>query len=455
MRSRPVFTISPSIWNSSVFVAIAGLMTTACGPQCQTLQAEHAAFMTQAVEGKPTTKGAHLRLAMPTRALTRSVDAALGKMKTAQFDLPGLGDLGRYLPAKLSVAPRKIKLALEKDDAAKIDLDFDVKQGGKALFGMELVAAAPITYTPEKGKMRFSIRADMFEKVKPRIDENAVAKLTDGFLNELPGAVRMLVPRSEVTRLARKAVEYLGEKAYDLLRTQVLADVGELTSFSIDFPDVPLAGMSLTSIGGADGFLRLDTRFDLPVTDALPDEDADLNRAMNAITQGKRPDGADEVEVAVSTQAVMALANWGLAKGKLPTHYSDAGEPSPTGKYQIGAAWEPGERPLKVNLWSLATPGMCLHALAGAQPAVEWEKGKLTVGVTQSRIEKLSGPPLLQLALQLTNISEGLFDFTQSIATRTEIGVGGETWRLGLDNVRLDGRIFRLRFKTGAQKKGA
>ena len=411
--------------------------------------------MARATQGKPTGSGAHLRLAMPTRVLTKSVDRALGTMKTANFDLPGLGDLGRYLPTKLSVAPRKIQLALDRDDAAKVNLDFDVKQGGHALFGLELAARAPITYSPENGKMRFSIRADLFEKIKPRIDENAVSKLTDRLFDALPSAARLFVPRSQVTKLAQRAVESLGEHAYDLLRTQVLAGMGELTSFSVDFPDVPVAAMSLTSIGGADGFLRLDTRFDLPVTQGLPDNDAELVRTMNELSRGKRPEQADDIEIAVSTEAVMALANWGLAKGKLPGHYTDKGEPAPTGKYQIGAAWAPGARPLKMNLWALETGGMCMHALAGAQPSVEWEKGKLKVGVTQSRIEKLTGPPLLQLATQLTNLSEGLFDFTKTITTQTEIGVGSDGWRLGLQNVRLDGQIFRLRFRATSHPKGA
>jgi hypothetical protein len=105
-----------------------------------------------------------------------------------------------------------------------------------------------------------------------------------------------------------------------------------------------------------------------------------------------------------------------------------------------------------VNLWSLDTPGLCLHALAGAQPEVAWEKGRLQVGVSQSRIEKLSGPPLLQLAVQLTGITEGLFDFTKSITTQTKIEVGGADWKLGLQSVRLDGQIFRLRMKATAPK---
>lgn len=425
---------------------------TACGPQCQTLQAERDAFMTQATSGPPRSPASHVRLALPMRTLTRAADAAFDQLAPARFDLPGLGDLGRYLPTELGIVPRKVALALDKGDAARIALDFDVKHGRRALFGMALAAKAPVTYDRARGKMRFSIRADLFETVKPRLDANATDALTDSLFDALPGPARLLVSRADVARIARRAVEYLGEQAYDLLRREVLAGVGEIASFSIDFPDVPLAGLALTSIGGADGFLRLDARLDLPIERGLPDDDAELTRAMNEISRGQTPAESEQVEIAVATSAVMALANWGLVKGKLPARYTDKGVASSEGRYQVGAAWEPGERPLKVNLWSLDTPGLCLHALAGAQPEVAWEKGKLQVGVTQSRIEKLSGPPLLQLAVQLTGITEGLFDFTKSITTQTKIEVGGADWKLGLQSVRLDGQIFRLRMKATTPK---
>jgi len=430
-------------------LAVALLATlSACGPRCETLQSERDAFMTEATSGPPRSTASHIRLALPMRTLSRAADAAFDRLETARFDLPGLGELGRYLPTELAIVPRKVALALDRGDAARIAIDFDVKHGRRALFGLALAAKVPVTYDRARGKMRFSIRADLFETVRPRLDANAVDALTDSLFDALPGPTRLLVSRANVARIARRAVEYLGEQAYDLLRREVLVGVGELASFSVDFPDLPIAGLALTSIGGADGFLRLDARLDLPIERGLPDDDAELNRAMDAISRGERPAESEQVEIAVATSAVMALANWGLVRGKLPTRYTDKGVASSEGRYQIGAAWEPGERPLKVNLWSLDTPGLCLHALAGAQPEVAWEKGKLQVGVTQSRIEKLSGPPLLQLAVQLTGITEGLFDFTKSITTQTKIEIGGADWKLALQSVRLDGQVFRLRLKA-------
>lgn len=437
------------------FVIFAASAAVGCGPQCGLIQTEHDTFMARAVEGKPAGRGSHLRLALPMRALTSSVDRAFTRMKSADMDLPGLGDLGRFVPTKLGLTPRKILVSLDKDDAAKVGLDFDIKYSGRTLFGMDLAARAPIQYDRERGKMRFSIRADLFEKIRPRLDDEAETSLTNTLWDLVPGPARLVVGKADVGRIAHRAITALAEQAYELLRDEVLRDLGEITSFEVDFPDIPLAGLSLTSIGGTQGFLRMDARLDLPVERGLPDDDAELEKAMAEISRGQAPAQGELIEVAVSTEAVVALANWGIVKGKVPGRYGNDGKPAEAGPLRVGAAWGGAERPLKVHVWSLDLPGMCMSALAGATPQVSWEKGKLKVGVADSRIENFNGPKLLQFAMDLTHVGEGIFDFTKEISTDTDIGIGGDGWRLGLDSVRLDGQIFRLRLKAGASKKGA
>ncbi len=446
-------------WGEAALLAVALLSTQpACGPQCSVIQGEHDAFRAESVAKRSTGRGAHIRIGIPMHVITHPLDAAVARMKTASMDMPGLGDLAKYVPAsKIGFKARKIQLTLDRDDAAKVAIDFDVTQGRKTLFGLSLSARAPITYTPSTGKMRFSIRADLFDKVQPRFDTDAVERLTDHLFDQLPSLARAFVPRGEVSRLAKRAVDLLAGSAYDLLRREVLSDMGELTSFSVNMPDVPISSMSLTSIGGLDGFVRLDTRLDLPVEHGLPDDDAELDAAMAALAhgQGTAGDLSETFEVSVSTEAVIALANWGFAKGKLPKTYDDKGLATQDGAFEVGAGWHSGDRPLKVNLWSMKTEGACLSMQAGALPSVDWKAGKLEVGVTQAMIEQFNGPLLLRALVEVTNITHGVFDFTKTISTKTELAVGGDTWKVALANAHLDGEVFRIRLKaTSPNGKG-
>jgi hypothetical protein len=426
----------------------AALGLSGCGPQCNVLQKDRDAFADRFTGGSASTRAPHLSVAMPQAALTDALDAAVSRLSGAPVDLPGLGDLTRYLPTKLELSPRKLQVALDKSDAARIAFDFDVKYEGRALFGLDLTAKAPIQFDQKSGKLRFSIRGDLFEKVKPRIDDGASRKLGDTLWAKVPQVARLVVQRSVVDRISGNTIDLLAENAYDLLRSQVLSKLGELTSFEIALPDVPIEALALSSVGsGAAAVLRLDVRTSLPVENGLGD--ASLSALASATSKSPR----DAVRIQIAAETVTAMANWAMGKGKLPARYGTDGKAAASGSVEVGTSWSGADtRPMKVHLWSLGTPSMCVYGRAAGVPKVEYDgdTGKLKLGVSESEVEEVKGPPLLQVASFLPGVSQNIFDFSKTIATRTKIGIGPKDYRVTLKKAAFDGRVFTLDLTTAA-----
>ena len=163
-------------------IALAG-----CGT-CQQVAAHRESFRAE-MEAATEGDAPHVRLEIPQAVIEGWTRAALAQLPAVPFDLPGLGDLGRYVD-RLGIEPRQMRVAIQRDDAARFDLDFDVKSGGRALFGLQLGAVAPVRYDVAKGTLEIQLRADMFEAIAPRLDGNATARLTDALLQPVPAALR-------------------------------------------------------------------------------------------------------------------------------------------------------------------------------------------------------------------------------------------------------------------------
>lgn len=395
-----------------------------CGT-CQQVAAHRDAFRAE-MNAQAENTAPHLRLRIPGTVIDQWTRSALRGLPDVPFDLPGLGQLDRYIDST-GLSPRRMRVAIDKDDAARVDLEVDVKAGRRTLFGLNLGAVAPVRFDKKRGELSFAIRADMFEKVEPRLDDGAVDRLTSALLDPVPSALRGAL-RSTARTVARRGVEMLTRQAYSLLRSRVLTPLGEVGRFSVKMPDVPLAGLALTTEGGQ---WIVDAR--LPVAAA----------GLRKTSKGSG------VQMAVSTQALAYLGNWAMGKGHIPARYSREGEAKDGGEFEAGFAWMSGERPLKVHMWTAEIPqtGICLHARAGADPRVALKKGKLEVGFDNGQLEEINGPPLLSSALDMMGISTEAFAFTRSIATSTRIELGKDEVQVEVEEIALDGDALKLNLK--------
>lgn len=397
------------------------LVMSGCGA-CQQVTAHREAFRAQ-MNAAEAGNAPHIRLEIPSKLVDDWTRNAVRSLPEVPFDLPGLGDLSRYVD-RLGLDARRLRVALDRDDAARFDLDVDIKSGGRALFGLQLGAVAPVRYDPRKGTLRIALRADMFEKITPRLDDGAVDRLSDTLLGQVPAALRGAL-RPTARRVAREGIDALTRQAYQLLRARVLTPLGEVADFEVAMPDVPLAGLALTSEGGR---WLVDAR--------LPFGAAGLRPA--------RP--GNGLRMAVSTEALAQLGNWAMGEGRIPARYTQQGKPSKSGDYEAGFGWQSGQRPLKVHLWTadVAQSGICVHARAGAEPRIALRDGKLQVGFENGSIEELTGPPLLGSALDLMGISTEAFAFTKTIATRTRIKLGNEKISVSVSGIELKGDALTL-----------
>ncbi|MEZ4436624.1 MAG: hypothetical protein R3F65_29845, partial [bacterium] len=354
------------------------LLLAGCGA-CQQVTAHREAFREQ-LEADPPDQTPHVRLHIPAQIINGWTSRAISALPTVPFEVPGLGDLGRYVD-RLGIAPRQMRIALERDKAARFDLDFDIKSGGRALFGLQLGAVAPVKYDPAKGTLEIALRADMFESIAPRLDGNATDRLTNALLDPVPSALRGAL-RNTARSAAQRGIDLLTRQAYGLLRSQVLSRLGTLARFQVSMPDLPLDAIALTSAGGA---WMVDAR--------LPFGARGLGARAPAAS-------ANGLQMAISTEALTALGNWAMDRGTIPARYTREGKASASGDYTAGFGWRSGARPLKVHMWSAEQQsGLCLHAQAGAEPLVSFRGGKLEVGFQNGTIEEVTGPPLISSAL--------------------------------------------------------
>lgn len=411
-----------------VYIVLVTVGLAGCGI-CQQVTAHREAFREQ-MSQPPAADTPHIRLRIPDRLIDGWARSAVDQLPEVPIELPGLGDLSRYVQ-RLGIDARRLRVAIDREDAARFDLDLDFRSGGRALFGLQLGAVAPVSYDPAKGTMRIALRADMFEQISPRLDDGAVDQLTNALLGPVPSLLRSGL-RPTAQRVAREGIEYLTRQAYQLLRRRLLTPLGEVARFEFALPDIPIRGLALSSERGQ---WVIDAR--------LPFAAAGLSGP---------PDQAGEaMSMSISTHALAHLGNWAMGRGDIPARYSREGQAQNDGEFEAGFGWQTGERPLKVHMWTAEVPqtGICLHARAGADPQIAFQKGELSVGFENGQIEELTGPPFISDALSLMGISTRAFAFTRTVATKTRLKLGNTRVGVEVTALELSGDQLRIDLSAG------
>jgi hypothetical protein len=422
-------------------LAMAPALLTGCGP-CQKIASHRDTFHGRSVTGSQP----HLAVLVPQKLIDDGIARGIAGIQPKGINVPGLGDLGRYV-GQFMFKPKRVSVQKAAEGRYRIQLDLDVALGNRSLFQMGLATETRPQTDAKKGELVLPFRADMLSSVTPTISGGAGAKLASAVLARLPGAVRLVLPRGQINRLADTAIAYLSDHAVRLLNAQVLTPMGELATFKFKMPNLPLASLQMASVPGG---LEISMRTTLPVAGGLPP----MSRAARSRL---RTAPSDEIQVRFATAAVVELANWGISRGDIPGTYNMQGKADEQGTFTAGLEWAGGERPLKLNAWS--TEGACIRARIGAKPRVALVKGKLDIGVDDAQVEEIEGPPLISTAAEW---AQGLWgDSIKSSKTRLEassVGLGkGATKGLALERIALQGDVMMFTLRTGkaAPKKGS
>jgi hypothetical protein len=406
-----------------------------CAGPCKQIAAERDAFRSAVTTEQSS--GPHLRLVVPGQVVEKAWTAALRELPTTRAEIPGLGRVAEYAP-KLDITPRSVRLVADKDDALRIGVDFDVKDGGRTLFGLQMEGEAPIQLRPEKGELEVVLRADALKKVTPRLGDGASDALTDALWSRIPSLVQRMVPRSQVRRLADEGVKALAERSYDLLRARVLSKLGEVTRFKAKIPDVPISALALEMTEKRSLVVEARTTLAAP--------------ALGGLRERNTP------HLSMSLPAVAGLANYAMGKGTIPSRYTREGKADAAGTYEPGLAWQSGQRPLKVNVWN--TSGICVGARVGATPQVSLTKnakGKQTVKleVSDGTVEDIQGPPFFELGAWAVTPWLDAFELSQEVATGTELAVSGKGWKVGVESLKLTGDHLEVDLDIGVPADGS
>lgn len=423
-------------------LALAPAALSGCGP-CAQVAAHRDAFAARTVPeaGRP-----HLAVRIPQKLLDDAIAAGLRKLVPKSLAIPGLGQLARYVEA-LKIAPRRVAIAKAGDGQFRLSMELEVGLGAQSLFTLGLGTETRPVANAGAGAVELSFPADMIQSLTPSVPDGAVTRLTDALMGKVPSALRSIIPRAEVTRIAESAVGWLSQNAVRLLRTEVLQPMGELARLRFTMPDLPLASLELVSEPGA---LVVQARTTLPVEQGL----APMPRA-ESLKRAQSAAQSDRIEVVLAAGTVVELANWAMARGEVPSRFDVQGKSNDAGSFTAGLQWAGGTRPLKVNVWS--SEGACIRARIGASPRVALANGKLDLGISDAQVEEIEGPPLVSQAVSWAQSLWG--DSVETSRTRvgtSKLGLGTDkAGGLGLGRIALEGDTLVLSLNLGGKPSAA
>lgn len=378
-----------------------------CGTPCSRIAADRQAFLDRSA----SVDAPHVVAALPSTLADRWIAEQL-HAPSVRFALPG--PAGKAVP---DVQIALTSVTLEPATAGRVGVRAVVTVAlGRPLFTLTGHLALAPSVDVGAREVRVTLRGGDLRALHAAADPGAVDALVGALSSRLPPAARALLPRAELARQARGAVDAIAGAGLEALRDRLAAGNPRLATFGVHLPDLPIAAATAESVPGA---VVVSIRTTLPV-------------AVGTTAAGLRP-RSDGVTVRFSGAAAAELANAAVAAGALPGRVDDRGKPSPTGRHAIGFSWSGGERPFALHAWCTTEP--CTHVLIGATPTARLERGRLHLSA-DGVVEDIEGPPILELASWLGLASRPVHGAID-VADHAEVRVGDATVGLRVVDVRV------------------
>jgi hypothetical protein len=390
--------------------AIAILLTSCAGP-C----AEIAARRRELTERTAIAPGPHARVRVPL-ASANAILAALVRDPPLRTSL-ALPELGPFALAAgaLSVVARSVELRPGPPGRLQFAIALEIDDDAAPVTTLDIVAevAPELVHGADRSELVAGFGPANLLAATPRLGADAGRALADAITRWLPANLRDRLPRLLVERAARSLAEYLTGQAYSLLRRALLDRLGELTRVRIGLPALPIAATAVTTTPTA---LTVDITTDLPV-----------RRGLDAVPPpGAAP--ADGAEVELSGSTVAELANWSIARGHLPQHYTRDLAPRTDGDYRpwFDFLADDRRRPVKVHIFE--DRGGCSYYQVGLRLELAVSGDKLEVDVRDRFVESAAASAPLELALHIKQLLQGSVDRSYRAAADTRLTVGGRTF---------------------------
>ncbi len=400
----PLASLAPLLVLSLALAGASGCAASACTK----VRNDRQAFLRRQGDGA----AAQMVLAIPLTTLSQSLTFPLARIQPIKvplpdLELPQLPGLGIDLGA-LEVGLRSVQILPAAEGQLGLRVSFALRSRGRDITAIDLDAVVAPQIEPKGGSVRLSLRPQDLVRVRPSLPPAERKKFADFIMSLVPDGAARLVSRGRVEQLTDKILTDFVGGQFPKIRDSLLGHLDTLVDVEIDLPPVPLARVVLRS-PGADLELWLHTTLPAAPLTAGPARAAGSDARL--------------VHIRMSGGTAAELANQGIARGQIPARYDLEGEPSPSGEFEAGVAWSSGARPLRLHAWKQT--GTCAKVVFAGTPAIQANRGELTIAVPDARIEKVTGAVKARVAVWYSGLGKQTFAFTQAVAGATEFELLG------------------------------
>lgn len=369
----------------------------------------------------------HLRVSVPFDVVAVLMARELRQMKSFRVPMPSVSGVSlgvvtggveqiRLVPAPPGQVGFLVKVALRSGRRKVLEVDLDARTTPRVDLGSGTVSVA--------------LSAQDVRKVRPKLGPGARKSLRDFVWGELPGAVKSLVSKKQLEALLGGLTdELLGEVA-ESVRRDLAAEIGEVASFELELPDLPLSALV---VGSTEGALSLTARTSLPVAHGVPERPRHASVHRNA------------VELRMSGELAAALGNWAIERGEIPGRYGLDGQPDTKGDFLAGMGWARAQpKPLVVHLWTaedgpMAEKKQCAHVELRATPAIAAKAGDIEISTRDAQVDTVEGSARVKAGVFFSGVGRQTFELVETVAGRFELDLGAEPLKASVHSAVIEG----------------
>lgn len=412
------------IFLCTLLTGMAAATASGCGATCKRMAEDRQAFLERQV---PSSGEPHLEVTVPFALTEKLISQQLDKIEPVALAVPGLGKLGSYF-GELRLRPTFVRLLPARSGRLGFELEFEVQSHGSSAFSLTVQTEVKPDIELSQGLVNIGFSPEAFESVRPRIDSGSAKKLGGIIYGRIPGLARGLVSRDAVDKAAAGAVDLLLRQFYTISKDTLLRRISRMSQLSIALPDVPIAQLSLRTVGQEDKALQLLVTSKLPVSAGLSPMTESPSRRL--------------VTLRLTASATAELANWAMNENLLPSRFDKKGRPQKDGELVAGLEWVAGQRPMKIHLWQLE--GSCKRIDLGAEARVAVNNGKVQIEATGAVIEGSQAAALTELGIFFVSLWKDAIDKTLSTKAELRFEVAGREVVTEIENASLEKNVLSL-----------
>lgn len=359
-----------------------------CGGRCKDIEDAHAAFAARA--GAPD-RIADIRITLPFAQLDPIFAEQLAAVPlTVKLDVPDYA---------WTATATEIHVRPGPDQTIRFATRIAVRDGDNEV--TTLAAEIDVAPIVTRDELVIGFGPKDVVSVRPILGADAKARLGEAVARHLP--FRDKVPQRLVDEAAAAIAGRLTGVAFEGLRRTLFTRLGEVATWRVTLPAIPLARHAIRSTPTA---LVVELLTDLPVRRGL---EAAIER--------------DVATVEIAASAGAEIANWAIANGHAPRWYDRDLHPRDDGEFTPRFDWIPGDaHPLKIHV--LQEREGCSYFRVGVAATVGLTGDKLEAVATDRDLETVSANPLLELGATVKFFLFGWVDQSKQVAAHTTLHVG-------------------------------